>query len=502
MGGKGDKTGSESYNLESVASGASWYLVGRVVSAGLKFMLQVLLTRILGAAIYGIYTYAYSIVWLFVIIARFGTGKSLLRFIPEFESSPNKQNWVTRIAYGTAMFGSIIFSILLYFVAPAINSFTLDSTLLTTGLRIFAIVLPLNTFINLSNSVFRAVNKIEYQVLVENIATPIIQLVAVATAAVFGAKFIGIVGAIAASAILLFFITISILHNKISIEMLGDYESDSYRRFYRFSIPLTVKDIGQRIYSRSDILMIGILLVSIDIGVYKVAILLMGLLKIPLSGLNQIFPSVASKLHADGSVSELEHIYTVLTRWSLTMGLVPSLVLFTYPSLVLSLFGNEFSAGINILLLFVGAQLTNMAVGPSGFLLIMTDHQYLSMTNQWFGAILNVIGNYILIIRFGLIGAAIATASTLALINILRLLEVQMIEGMNPYKSNYWKPIAAGVCCGIIMQVSKTFTSGYKLLLLGSTFGIITFIMILVATGIEREDREMFNQIIKPRLKL
>lgn len=502
MGETGTGTESEPKNLESVASGASWYFIGRVLSAGLKFVLQTVLTRALGAAIYGVYTYAYSIVWLFVIVARLGTGKSLLRFIPEFEESPSKQSWVTAVAYGTAFLASILFGILLYFAAPTINSFTLESSRLIVGLRVFAIVLPFNTLINLTNTLFRAVNRVEYQVLVDNIATPIVQIFSVALAGALGTKFIGIVGAIGASSVLLFFIAISLLYRKVPIDILGPYEKDSYRQFYAFSMPLTLKDIGERIYSRSDILMIGFLLISVDIGVYRAAILMMGLLKIPLSGLNQVFPSVASKLHTKGEIKELEQLYSTVTRWSLTMGLVPSLVLLMYPSTVLSIFGDEFTAGANILVLFVVAQLTNMAVGPSGFLIMMTNHQYISLLNQWSSAVLNIIANYVLILQYGLIGAAIATAGTLAIINLVRVTEVQLIEGMNPYALNYWKPLIAGICCGVTMYLFKIALSGYQSLLLGSIIGSLIFLILITSTGIEQQDKEIFNEFIRPKLNL
>ena len=90
----------------------------------------------------------------------------------------------------------------------------------------------------------------------------------------------------------------------------------------------------------------------------------------------------------------------------------------------LSIFGQGFAAGSEVLSLFVVGELVISVVGPSSYVLTMTNHQYLRMINEWGSGILNVVFNYIFITQFGLIGAALATAGILAFVNIVRVIEV------------------------------------------------------------------------------
>jgi len=150
-------------------------------------------------------------------------------------------------------------------------------------------------------------------------------------------------------------------------------------------------------------------------------------------------------------------------------------------------------------MIFTIGQLTNCAVGPSGFLLMMTDHQYLTLLNQWALGILNIVLNYFLILEYGVNGAAIATATTLTVINLLRVLEVWYAEGLTPYSRQFWKPLAAGAIGGVGIYVSKIFFDGFVLLIVGSITGFACFSVALLVFGISPRDKTLLKKIISER---
>ena len=307
--------------------------------------------------------------------------------------------------------------------------------------------------------------------------------------------------ALAIGGVLTFGIAISILYSRTDIRPTGERSRGSVSEFYNFSLPLTLKDLGQKLYTRVDILMVGFFLSGAAVGVYRVSILLTTFLTLPLSGINQLFPPIASGLYSDNKVEELESIYQTVTRWTLTVVIPAALVLIVYSSEVLRIFGEDFTGGGFVLLFFGIAQLTNCAVGPSGLLLMMTNHQYLNLVNQWVLGVGNVILNYVLILEFGFIGIAVATAGTLTIINIVRVIEVWYVEGMTPYSKKYWKPIVSGLVTVLVMLGWRLFLSGYPLLIIGSITGSLVFATVLFLLGIEREDREFYAENIKPRIK-
>jgi O-antigen/teichoic acid export membrane protein len=125
----------------------------------------------------------------------------------------------------------------------------------------------------------------------------------------------------------------------------------------------------------------------------------------------------------------------------------------------------------------------------------MSDHQYLTLANQLTFGILNAILNYVLILEFGFIGAALATASVLTLFNLVRVAQVWYLEGFSPYHWTYVKPFIAGVAAGTVMYVFTIPLQRYMLLVVGGAVGGCVFLMTLYVLGIEDGDIELIRNL-------
>jgi len=483
-------------SLRSITRGASLSIAGRVLSNGLGFVINLLLTRGLGAGLYGVYAYGSTLMSIVSIFARLGSGKSILRFLPEYEEKPVLRNSVLGLAYLTALIASIVMGAVLFFVAPFITQYTLDNPLLTGVFRILAIVLPFNTLSNLTNSVFRGIERLEYQIFVSNIVSPITRILFIGVALLLGYSLLGVISAIAIAGVVVLGVALLVLVTRTSLQPGLNRSYEQSQEFYNFSLPLTLKDLGSFLYNRVDILMVGFFLAESSVGIYKIAIVISTMLVIPLGAFNQLFPPVASRLYSNREMAELESVYSIVTRWTFTVALLPALGAILFRTEVLAIFGEEFTAGGLVLVLFAFAQLTNCAVGPSGFVLMMTDHQYLNLANQWTLGVLNAVLNYVFILKFGLIGAAVATASVLAGINVLRVVEVWCTERLFPYSWKFWKPTGAGIGAGLVMAGCQLFATDFTLLIIGGGSGALAYVGILYMLGIEDNDREFFEEAI------
>lgn len=497
------ETGPESQNEDSIAGslrsityGASLSIGGKVILNVLKFVTNLLLTRGLNAALYGVYTYGYTLLSICTILGTLGTNQSVLRFLPKHEDTAEAQNAVLGIAYVTVFATSLLVAGGIYVTAPVITDLTLGDSLLTAVLRLLAIMLPFNTLANLTKSVFRATERLEYQVLIQSVVTPTVRILAIGTALLLGYSLIGVVAALVIATAIVLVVALVILLVRLKFKPQLDRTFDGTREFYNFSLPLAFKNIGSYMYSRVDLLMLGILLTQSDVGIYKVALIVSSLIVMPLTGFNQLFPPVASRLYSNDEMEELESVYRTVTRWTLTVALMPALGIIIYRAEVLAIFGSDFTVGASVLVLLTVAKLTNCAVGPCGYVLMMTEHQYLNLINQWTLGILNVALNYVLIVNYGFIGAAIATASILAGINVLRVVEIWYTEGLFPYSRQYWKPVTAGVGGAAVMVGWQLVLDGYLLLAMGGATGFLTFAALLYALGVEESDQEFFvNEI-------
>ena len=483
--------------LRSVTRGVGAQFFGMGTSRILGFVTTFLLTRTLGTSLYGVYSFGKTLLSIAAIITNLGTDMSIVRFVPQYDDLAD-QNRVIGLASLTTLVASFVIAVILYVTAPTLTRLTLNQPLLTDVLRVFAFVLPFQTLNGCVASVFRGIELPGYQVITSSVGRQVFRLITVAVAVVLGASVVGMAAALVAAWILAFFFGAGLLLSRTDFRPGIRGSQPGLREFYNFSLPLTLGDVGTMLQNRVDVLMVGLFLSGSAVGIYNLSTVLAQSLRLPLIGFNTMFPPIAARMYGNGELADLESLFTRVTRWSFTLSLLPSIGLLIYPSEVLSIFGQDFATGSMVLSLFIIGNLTSSMVGPSGYVLTMTNHQYLRMVNEWGLGILNAVFNYIFITQFGLIGAALATAGTLAFVNVIRVAEVWYTERLFPYSSKFLKPIAAGLVSGVVMEGWRMISplSGVLLLIVGAIAGTLAFGLVLIMIGIETEDKEFFRDII------
>lgn len=494
-----DEENVELTSLQSISRGASIFVVGRVLRDALQFLFTAVLTRGLGSNLYGVFAYANTFVTIALVFTNLGSDKALLKYIPEYEDEGPKRRVMVGLAYLTSFVASFVVAAALFVLAPLITRYTIGDPMLTDVLRLFSLLLVFDTMVKVLNSTFRSLELLEYQVLVAQIVKPTVRLLAAAIALALGASFYGVMvslvvagGVVVGVALVLFLTRISL---RPSVRPSQATRADA-SEYYNFSIPLLLKDAGAIFRSRIDVLMVGFFLSSTAVGVYDVSVLIAGLLSLPLAAINQLFPPVAARLYTNGDLKELNEVFSIVTRWILTASLIVAVPALLYRTEILALFGEEFTMGAGVLVFFVVGRILSNAVGPSGYLLMVSEHQYVLLVNQWTFGVLNVIINYIFILEFGLIGAAFATAAVNGTVNIVKLVEIWYLEGMYPYSRAFFKPFAAAGGAAAVMYGVSLYASGAALLAIGTGLGLLSYGGVLWLLGIEQKDREFFRSVV------
>lgn len=494
----GTDTDSLSTSFRSVTRGASIYVVAMGLGKVLSFLLQLLLTRGLGPNLYSVYTYGFTIAMVVVNFAGLGTNKSILKFIPQHDDDRSNQNRILGLAALTSVGGGLLVGGVLYTFSPTINSLTFEEPLLTDVLRIFAVFVVFHTVTRSIGSVFQSLERQGYKMLVTSITPRVFRILGTAIALFVGASLVGVTAAIVAASALTLGVALVLFFSRTPFRPTLGSSREETVTFYNVSLPLTFVDAGRMLYRKVDVLMLGFLLsASSGVGIYYFATLVASMLRLPLTGFNQLFPPIASRLHSNGEHEELQSLYALVTRWTFTIALLPAAGGIVYSTELLGLASGGFIAGEAVLLLFVLGELINAAVGPSNYLLMMTDNQYIALVNEWALGLFNIVLNFVFIIQFGLIGAALATVTVLSVINICRVVEVWFIEGLQPYSLKFLKPMLAFLVASGVMYGAKAFLSGIVVLICGGALGSVVFCVVLVVLGIEDEDKEFLLESVR-----
>ncbi len=174
----------------------------------------------------------------------------------------------------------------------------------------------------------------------------------------------------------------------------------------------------------ADSLMLGLLIDTDAVGVYRIASQVAVAIVIALTAMNGILHPIVADLYANNKRQELQRIISIGANAVFAISIIGGLILYFSADLLPLLFGAEYIEPIPLLRILIFGQIFNACAGPAVLLLNMTGHQRDAAKIMAFGALLNLGLNAILITRIGIEGAAIATIITTLLWNIAAALVV------------------------------------------------------------------------------
>lgn len=188
--------------------------------------------------------------------------------------------------------------------------------------------------------------------------------------------------------------------------------------WHRISLPLFLIAGMQLLITRMDIMLLGALAGHEDAGRYAAASRVADLVVFALASANVIVAPLIAGLHARDDIAGLQRMLNALARavLLLTLPLVPLIAVFGQP--ILGLFGAGYEVAYVPLLILVCGQVVNALSGPVDFVMAMTGQQVRMLQILALATGLNLVLNLALIPSLGLVGAAIATASTTVFWNL------------------------------------------------------------------------------------
>jgi O-antigen/teichoic acid export membrane protein len=269
--------------------------------------------------------------------------------------------------------------------------------------------------------------------------------------------------------------------------------------FY-YSLPLVFARFMNIIISRSNTILVGFFRDGTSTGLFTAAVTLSPFISLSLLSFGKIFAPIISELWEKGDVAELKRTFKTVTKWIFSLGFPVFLIFMLFAPSLLLVFGEDFALADTTLRLLALGQIVNAIVGPVGFVLSMTGRQKLNLVNSIGLAVLNVILNILLIPRYGIAGAALATSIALGLLNIVRVIEVKMIYGFTPFRWDLYKPALAGaITLGIFYFVkTRLVWEGIAHTLVLCAAFLIVYIVLLFLFGL-KEEKQVLIEILRRR---
>lgn len=260
---------------------------------------------------------------------------------------------------------------------------------------------------------------------------------------------------------------------------------------------MTLVFTSQYLLEWTDVLMLGFLQSDAEVGLYEISYKTAMVLGLLLVAVNTVFPAVASEMYNSSDMSRLRQVYHSTTKWVVHLTLFGAAFLFLHGLDILRVVGQEFVSARYVLYVIIMGQAMISAIGPASWILSMTDNEHLEAMNTVGVLLLNVGLNFILIRQYGILGAAIATSTSLVLLNTLRAVEVYHLFGMHPLTWEYWKSAVAIVPAVLVMYGVGTLEEELLLaqLLISGVLSATAFLGVLFVFEPSDRDKVLLKEL-------
>jgi O-antigen/teichoic acid export membrane protein len=227
---------------------------------------------------------------------------------------------------------------------------------------------------------------------------------------------------------------------------------------------------------------------SSEVGVYGATVRTGQSLLLFLTSLSLVFSPFVADLHHRGEKEKLDALYKNVTRWGLASTLPVLLALAILPGTIMRVYGDEFVSGRSALLILIVGLIVPVIVGTVGFILIMVGRTGWDLL-VYAGSFVMAVGIAVILApKYGMRGTALAEAITLTLSAFARLFLVKRFVDIWPFDKWYLRLIPAAAVGGLVMWGVHTALVGPKWLidLAGSTLaGTMAYGLVLVLVGLK-----------------
>lgn len=476
------------------ARGGGIVFIGKLFAWGTRFVLAVILARLLGADGYGLYNLALTIATVAASIPTLGLDAAIVRYVAIFAGRGDHRSLIgaAQIGIGVPAALSIVAGVIVFFAAEPISTRLMDEPRLAPLLGIVSVLVVAMVVTRQLGATLQGFKRIDLTVLAEQFTQPLVRFALIAVFAVLG---LTVVHALVASTVAALIVTVMLgvlVRRQLPRLAAGVASLRPTGELVRFSLPIFFSNVVTTVGSNLQTLFLGALSTVASVGIFAVAshINMVG------SIFQQAVVSASMPLFAEAHDRDdrdsLEHLYRTTSKWSFSANLPLFILVVAFPQGLLALFGPEFAGGAAALVILAWANLINAATGTSGAVLDMTGWTKVKLLNSTVAVVLGIGLNLLLIPPLGLVGAAVAAMVALSSVNLLRLLEVWLLVRVTPYDRSWVKPVTAGAAAlGAGLVVGTLAAGGGPLLQLAVAAIVVlgTYGAVLAALGLSGDDR-------------
>lgn len=406
-------------HFQELLRGASAAALMKLLAAFATFALHLVVGRFLGPSDSGIYFLAFTIVTIAAITARFGLDNTVVRFIAAANAvnQPGRVLGVYRISVTVTLLTSCLIGIGVYLAAASLAINLFKEPKLIAPLQTMALAIPPFALFVIHAQVLQGLKKTR-----DAIAT--LSVIAPSLTALFSLALIPLMHITGAA--------VAYCFSAVAALFFGGYRwamwASKYREFkpeychqelMRSCMPLYLVAIMNLLINWLSTIMLGIYSTSYEVGLFSAANRTAMLVSFILISVNSIAAPKFAELYQRRDMAALSRLAIQSTKLMIGLATPVLLMFIVFADKIMGIFGSTFSAAGGLLVILSIGQFVNVATGSAGVILMMTGNEKGMCYVLVFSGLMCLILNVLLVSTMHSTGAAIATAVTVAMQNLL-----------------------------------------------------------------------------------
>lgn len=400
----------------------------RLLGMVLLYANQVLMARLMGVADYGDYTVIMTWINFIVAFCMFGFDHGAQRF---FSMLVAKEEWAKTRGYLRFSFRIIVVVSVLCMVGwflflwnkqSAPNPVDRYPRTYSEAFLWSMFIIPLLALVYQASAIYRSLHKIKLSLIAVYLILPVGISLSSLTYYWLNDKGMRVNAAVLMN-LLCTFLVAWYLIRKIRKDMKPKFGNSKprYEMKLWFSAGLTylAMNVFTLVLKQADILFVSHCLGHAEAGIYAAAVKISALIPFGLTIVDYVYTPRISSVFAKNDRALLQQYISHASKIVLIITIPLSLLLIGSGKYLLMIFGSEFQSSYLPLIILISGQLINAFTGMVGPLMTMTGNQNIFLMVYVVVSCIDLGMNYLLVPRMGVSGAALSSAVSVALLNII-----------------------------------------------------------------------------------
>lgn len=186
-------------------------------------------------------------------------------------------------------------------------------------------------------------------------------------------------------------------------------------------------------------------------GIFAILFNIATLVAIPWRSIARVTAPLVAQYWRDNDIPKLQQTFRQTSLINLIVGGIGLILMWENRNFLFWVLGDGYEAGKWVLLIIGIGRVFDMWMGLNVYILMLSKKYVYDVASNLIMLITGLLLNYYLIKAHGILGAAIATLSTIVIFNIVRLVLVQYFYKIHPFS---WRMVSAFVILGLCWGLS------------------------------------------------